>query len=314
MNSNELIREKQRLWATRNGIQLRIDKYSCSHTLNPDQNVFKGLSESTKKWFMNADGHELEMKDGYPPKMTAVYSSSALCVNVFQYFIDKKDNPELSSALFQSCKLIGQTDKLEVANMQFECVDYSIKNGDYTIATPNIDLVAELTYGTNKRHIIAESKFTEPYSGSHNNFISRKYYTNKDLWTSLDLLDLYKALNIDNIDETKYNTSKGIEIGKCVFSYKYLDATQLLKHLLGASCAFKKDKSNIRLVYLWYDAWGTEGACLRDEIEKFRQIVEDNTPIKFRHITYQELIVNLWNKLNYNEHSEYLNYIADRYL
>ena len=121
-------------------------------------------------------------------------------------------------------------------------------------------------------------------------------------------------LNIDNIDETKYNTSKGIEIGKCVFSYKYLDATQLLKHLLGASCAFKKDKSNIRLVYLWYDAWGTEGACLRDEIEKFRQIVEDNTPIKFRHITYQELIVNLWNNLDHNEHSDYLNYIADRYL
>ena len=124
---------------------MRTDKYSCSHTLNPDLNVFKGLSESTKRWFMNADGHELEMKDGYPPKMTAVYSSSALCVNVFQYFIDKIDNPELSSALFQSCKLIGQTDKLEVAKMQFECTKYPIKIGDNTISTPNIDLVAELT-------------------------------------------------------------------------------------------------------------------------------------------------------------------------
>ena len=311
MNSNKLIREKQKLWATRKGTQMRTDKYSCSHTLNPDQNVYKGLSELTKNWFENADGHELKDIGILPSKMSALHSSSALCVNVFQYFLDK---PELACALFQSCKLIVQTDKLEEAKMQFECIDYPIIIGDKTIATPNIDLVAELTYGTNKRHIIAESKFTEPYSSSHNNFLSCKYYTNKDLWTDLDLLDLYKALNIDNIDEIKTNISGEIEKGKFVFSYNYLDATQLLKHLLGASCAFKKDKSNIRLVYLWYDAWGTEGACLRDEIEIFRQIVEDNTPIKFRHITYQELIVNLWNKLNYNEHSEYLNYIADRYL
>ena len=310
MNSNELFREKQKLWATRNRIQMRADKYSCSHTLNPDQNVFNGLSKLTKIWFMNADGHELEMKDGYPPKMTALYSSSALCVNVFQYFIDK---PELSSALFQSCKLIGQTDKLKVDKMQFECTDYSIKIGDSTISTPNIDLVAELTYGTNKRHIISESKYTEPYSGYHDNFLSRKYYTNKNIWDNLGLLDLYKALNIDNIDETEKRTSKEIEIGKCVFPYKYLDATQLLKHLLGATCTYK-DKSNIRLVYLWYDALGTEGACHRNEIEDFRHIVEENTPIKVRHITYQELIVNLWNKLDYNEHSDYLNYISDRYL
>jgi len=310
MNSNELIREKQKLWATRKGVQMRTDKYRCSYTLNPDQNVFKGLSESTKDWFKKADGHELEMKDSCPPKMTAVYSSSALCVNVFQYFLDR---PELACALFQSCKLIGQTDKLEEAKMQFECIDYPIKIGDNTISTPNIDLVAELTYGTNKRHIIAESKFTEPYSGSHNNFLSHKYYTNKDLWTNLDLLKLYEALNIDNIDEIETNMSGKIEKGKFVFPYKYLDATQLLKHLLGAACTFK-DKRNILLVYLWYDAWGTEGVCHRNEIEDFRHIVEEITPIRVRHITYQELIVNLWNKLDHDDHSDYLNYIADRYL
>ena len=38
MNSNELIREKQKLWATRKGVQMRTDSY----TLNPDQNVLKG--------------------------------------------------------------------------------------------------------------------------------------------------------------------------------------------------------------------------------------------------------------------------------
>ena len=310
MNSNKLIREKQKLWATRNRIQMRTDKYSCSHTLNPDQNVYKGLSKMTRNWFENADGHELKDIGILPSKMSALHSSSALCMNIFQYFLDK---PELACALFQSCKLIGQTDKL-VAKMQFECIDYPIKIGDNTIATPNIDLVAELIYGNNKRHIIAESKYTEPYSGSHNNFLSRKYYTNKDLWTNLDLLKLYKALNIDNVDEIKTNISGEIEKGKFVFSYNYLNATQLLKHLLGAACTFNKDKSNILLVYLWYDAWGKEGDFHRNEIEDFRHIVEENTPIKVRHITYQELIVNLWNKLDHNEHSEYLNYIADRYL
>ena len=310
MNSNKFIREKQMLWANRHGVQMRTDKYKDTHTYSPDDNIFERLSEETKRWFHNADGHELEDMGGYPAKMSALYSSSALCVNIFQYFINK---PELAFDLFQSCKLIGQTDKLEVAEMQFECINYSIKNGDNTIATPNIDLVAELTFGTNKRHIIAESKFTEPSSGSHDNFLSCKY-TNEDLWSNLGLLNLYKALNINNIDKTERNTSGKTEIGKCVFSYKYLDATQLLKHLLGAACTFKKDKSNIQLVYLWYDTLGIDGACHRNEIEEFRQIIEDNTPIKFRHITYQELIVNLWNKLDHNEHSEYLNYIVDRYL
>ena len=96
-------------------------------------------------------------------------------------------------------------------------------------------------------------------------------------------------------------------------TYKNLDATQLLKHLLGAACAIK-DKSNIRLVYLWYDAFGTEGDIHRDEIEKNKKIVEGTTTIKVFHITYQELIVNLWNNLDHNEHLDYLNYIADRYL
>ena len=312
MNSNDFIREKQMLWANRHGVQMRTDRYRYmyTHTKSPDDNIFEKLSEKTKRWFHNADGHELEDMGDYPAKMSALYSSSALCVNIFQYFINK---PELAFDLFRSCKLIGQTDKLEVAKMQFECTDYSIKNGDSIIATPNIDLVAELTYGTNKRHIIAESKFREPYSSHHDNFLSSKY-CNKELWEKAGLEKLYNKIDIDNKGDNEKTIYGKIQRGRYVFSYKYLDATQLLKHLLGAACTFNKDKSNIRLVYLWDDAWGTEGVCHRNEIEDFRHIVEENTPIKVRHITYQELIVNLWNNLDHNKHSEYLNYITDRYL
>ena len=118
MNSNDFIKEKQMLWANRYGVQMRTDKYKHSYTYSPDDNIYERLSEETKRWFHNADGHELEDMGDYPAKMSALYSSSALCVNIFQYFINK---PELAFDLFRSCKLIGQTDKLEVAKMQFEC-------------------------------------------------------------------------------------------------------------------------------------------------------------------------------------------------
>ena len=320
---------KQQLWAERNGIRMNENgNYRYFYALNPDENIFNGLSEETRKWFMDADGNELaDSENGYPPKMSALHSSSALCVNVFQYFMDK---PELACALFRSCGLIGDDikndDDVKVNKMQFECKDYPIKTNP--VATPNIDLVADLEFKGKNLHIIAESKFTEPYVGEAKNFLSDKYYgKNSAIWREANLFQLYlalKTISVTYVDENGKRTTSGRDEyeklmkdgkrirGQFVFPYRYLDAVQLIKHLLGAALKYQ-DQENIRLLYIWYDTFDFEGVAHRREIEEFKTFIESNTEAKFHHITYQELIRNLSSKLN-EEHSAYLNYISDRYL
>jgi len=51
---------------------------------------------------------------------------------------------------------------------------------------------------------------------------------------------------------------------------------------------------------------------VRKEIEQFAEIVKRDN-IKFSHITYQEVIINL-SKEFYDENEMYCNYLTDRYL
>lgn len=67
-----------------------------------------------------------------------------------------------------------------------------------------------------------------------------------------------------------------------------------------------------RLLYLWYDALGSEGARHREEVEEFSEIAKSDG-IWFRSATYQEVIARLAEK-HRSEHPQYIDYIADRYL
>jgi hypothetical protein len=92
--------------------------------------------------------------------------------------------------------------------------------------------------------------------------------------------------------------------------FHYLDAAQLIKHILG----LKKNlnKSDFRLLYLWYDVIGQDGAEHRKEIEQFAEIAKKDN-IKFSHITYQEVIMKL-SKEFYVGNEKYCDYLTDRYL
>ena len=98
--------------------------------------------------------------------------------------------------------------------------------------------------------------------------------------------------------------------------YLYLDAAQLIKHILGVTNALDIEKTEITLFYLWYDAFGEEGKKHRKEIEDFGKMIYEatNHKIKVRHATYQEVIANLSKKLDYSKHKEYIDYITERYL
>ena len=308
----DIIKEKQQLWAQRHGKKIRTNNKYYTDCI--DSNLYNGLSSKTKEAFDKADGGELK---GNPIPMTALYSSSALCVNVFQYFENYSDNPNLALEILKACKLIDKKKyKGEITAFEFECKRFSIKNDNKIISTPNIDVVIETKSVLEKKQIFAiESKFTEPY-GTVDNFLAEKYYIpeNESIWSSLG--SLYESLNIDKLPEETRTRNQKKEKGKYILTkYKYLNALQLIKHLMGVCGDEKwKNKSHITLVYVWYDALGKEGFEHRNEIKEFRKLIENNTRIKFRDISYQELIYDLNKLLPYNEHKEYLDYITDRYL
>ena len=93
-------------------------------------------------------------------------------------------------------------------------------------------------------------------------------------------------------------------------TFKYLHAAQLIKHVLGLKKEF--GSKGFRLLYLWYDGLGEEGATHRREIEELSKVMKADG-VKFHSMTYQELITQLANDYR-KEHGEYITYLTERYL
>lgn len=293
MDGLKYIQAKQQNWAKRKGLELFggtiPDKGEKNYLKSIVENLFnQQLSEETKNNFDEGDGNETKDSKTRLAKMKALHSSSALPVNVFQYWQEK----DVSSILF-ACRLINRrpfnSDTLPNAvrfEQKFEICD---NKKDFP-KKPNLDVVIEYDHNV----YAIESKFTEPYDGKPKGL--RKVYTSAqldELWKGIpSLQDLGKEISPDN------------------YEFKYLDAAQLLKHILG----LKKQvgKSGFTLLYLWYDVIGNDGLEHRKEIEKFAEIAKKDN-IKFRHITYQEVIINL-SKEFYVDNEVYIDYLTDRYL
>ena len=76
--------------------------------------------------------------------------------------------------------------------------------------------------------------------------------------------------------------------------WTYLDAPQLLKHLLGLRC--DKSRGEVELVYLWYDTGLDDALAHRQEITRFAGLIDEDgfeDKLHFRSITYQELFAAL---------------------
>lgn len=312
MTAKDYIELKQKEWAKRKGVTFANDK---RYTKTYNENLFEPLAEKIENQFKNADGREL---NGEECKMAAVYSSSAICVNVFQYFylLQKEGKKEEAKKILYSLG-VSRDKIIKIKEIAFE-QKLQISN----ISTPNIDVIIK----TNNDKVFAiESKFREPFYYTPTNYIQEKYYKTNDIWNRLENIKKY----IDKFEEeyiefekdiTNQNTPIEIKVKKIFPHFKRLNAAQLIKHLLGLfndSSIGTKDKSNIRLIYLYYDVPGNMGEEHRKEIKEFSEVIKKDN-IKFTHISYQELIFNLNNKknakLDYNNHEEYLNYINARYL
>lgn len=292
MNGVKYIQSKQQNWAKRQDFQLvggtKSNRGEKNYVQDLSLNIFNNkLSEETQKCFDEGDGGETKETTTRLAKMKALHSSSALPVNVFQYWQHKDVAPILYACRLSNNKTFNLNKNLP-NKVKFEQQFEISKDKKLFPFKPNLDVVIE---NNNKVYAI-ESKFTEPYKKKQKG-LSERYTLDDSFWKGIPhLQELANEISPDNK------------------RFKYLDVAQLIKHILGLKKINKKD--GFYLLYIWYDVIGNDGSEHRKEIEKFAVIAKKDN-IKFRHISYQEVIVNLSNNF-YAGNEAYVNYLTNRYL
>lgn len=284
MKARKYILEKQIQWARNKGIDLigtKIKRGKKAYTPTLEKNLFEPLSSSTLKAFKAGDGGELS---GYPAKMQAVHSSSALGVNIFQYW----QSINQPSKVAHACRFCYKSTKIS-ANVRFE-VKYPID--DRFSIGPNMDVVIENQSSAKYKVFAIECKFSEAYGGRGHGGIKEKYLA-LNIWDEIPLLHQL-AIALSPHDRKN----------------EYLHSAQLIKHILGLKRAY--GKKNFRLLYLWYDTLGAAGAKHREEIERFADVAKADE-VLFHALSYQELIIRMAKDYR-SDHSEYIEYISGRYL
>lgn len=289
MKARRFIQCKQEAWAQRHNIETvgsQIDRGEKMYVKELEQNFFLPLSDKVIASFNDGDGGELKRKGKKLPKIQALHSSSALGVNLFQYWQEDGKLNEIAAACgFCDVK------NTKLGELSFE---QKFTINDAFGKKPNVDVVFQNAADNNSQVYAIECKFSEAYSSRKHSGLKEKYLTElDDIWS--DIPNLHQLAREISPDDTQYN---------------FLHAAQLVKHILGLKKAYGKKK--FRLMYLWYDAFGEEGYLHRQEIERFEQVAKADE-IAFHARSYQELILEICRKYSVG-HEEYVNYITDRYL
>jgi len=283
----EYIIAKQIQWAKNNNIPLigsKGERGRATYTLDLSQNLFEPLLEENQKQFVSGNGQEVLSSLESPAKMQALHSSSALGVNVFQYWQKRGLIKEIASAC-GFCNFGSNYSERIVFEDKY-CINTKF------VIPPHIDVVFRNSESSPYKLFAVECKFSEAYGGRAHAGLKDKYLDDVGLWTHLSALN--KLAWETNRDDKRYS---------------YLDAAQLIKHILGLkACVGPK---YFKLLYLWYDVLGNEGAIHRAEVEDFTKIAESDG-INFHAMTYQELI-NVLDRYYRAEHSEYIKYLTERY-
>ena len=261
----------QREWAAHESIAVG------GYTETVEDNIFDHvLHPETRKEYLKGEGHELEGKRAH---MKALHSSSALVVNVFDYWRRENRIEEIA----KSC---GAQDT--ITTMEFEKT-HQIGNVNRT--PPHLDI----EFG-GQMPLAIESKFTETYyrttRRSEKDTHLHYYLAQDSIWEKLPKTkDL--ALRIKHQSGTKTD-------------FEYLDAPQLIKHILGLT---HSPYTRFTLLYLWYRIDSDEAAQHEKEVKQFSSAIKGE--ISFRTMTYQDL----FNKIKKipNASPDYLDYLNRRY-
>lgn len=321
MNTFDFIKVKQRIWAKKRKISLVNSKGNkgepnCTQEYNYTQdikeNLYIPLSKESKEDFIKGNGNELK------GKMRALHSSSALIVNVFEFLKVSNQFDILAKSLkipSIAIESLSYEEKFKIILNRFSPNEEKFKILSNRFS-PNIDICFKY-----KDYITAiESKFTEPYQTSpqekkddqenqeekddqkEKESFPKEYLNNFSMWKEIP--------NINKLADDIFKKNK---------EFKYADAPQLIKHILGLLSNKDGNKKKFRLVYLWYDGFEEEGYNHSCEIKELRDIFKSDN-INFQSITWQEVIIKLFKSYDIKDvskiykASEYKNYITERYL
>lgn len=264
----EKIKEQEKAWASKRGI--RLSTYKDGYVSKLGDNLYELLKPDAVSEFKSGKGKELE------GKMLALHSSSALVVNFFHYW-HYHDMSIIAKAL-------GLDSKYD--NLKFER-KYPKPTGIRGIK-PHVDV--ELS-GIDVKPIAIEAKFTEQYQRSRlKSMMKNVYIKTEGIWGNL---------------KGCCTLARNIIEGKQVF--EYLDAPQLLKHVLGLKTAY--GENGFRLLYLWYKTDGIETAEHEKELRRFKEAIGNE--VDFQATTYQGLFQKV--KSIAVGHQDYIGYMQERY-
>ena len=275
MTAFEEILSQQRSWATSRG--LAVD--SGGHVGSVRENLRAALSTTAQAAFDNGSGGELRDSLQRPAKMRSLHSSSALVVNVFDYWATARA-PGLG-------KVLGVPG---VRAVSFEAQFPTGLEGN----PPNLDLALALDEGST---IGIESKFTEwlmPKSTKRLPFKDKYFPDGAKLW---EKRGLPKCQGL----------AEDLQGSRAAF--RHLDGPQLLKHALGLATQLG---ARFSLWYLYFAAAGPEAPVHEAEIGEFTSRV--GSEVRLRVMTYQELFERLRGAPVDLVDTDYVEYLGGRYL
>src|SRR5260370_1524535 len=199
MSAMDDIIAQQRAWAASHGLA-----DAAGYLSTVAANLRAALSTQARQAFERGDGGELKDTASRPAKMRALHSSSALAVNVFDYWTSRDPAP-LGGALE-----LGS----EVLALRFEAQFPTGLDGN----PPNLDLAVVLANGTT---VGVESKFTEWLHAKtqQRETFKPKYFPDRPrLWQARGL---------------RQSQALAQAMGSGAKLFRHFDAAQLLHHALG---------------------------------------------------------------------------------
>lgn len=272
-NTYRIIHEKQREWAKSHGAKTDADGY----TLTLNDNLFIPLSKDSEQEFRSGKGGELG-EYGSRRKIQALHSSAALVVNFFEYW---KQHNKLE-IIATAC---GSNENL--SEMHFEATH----TNPVGRTAPHLDV--EFTRPGRCVPLAIESKFTESYHRRTKRTLALAYIKNREIWKGLPGCE---SLARRIVSEERRKTS-----------FAYLDAPQLIKHILGLT----KDHGvrGFQLLYLWYGVPSLEAEKHWQELVEFESYVKNE--VNFQIMTYQDLFENMRSITSVSQ--DYIRYLQERY-
>lgn len=270
------IRRLQREWAEARGLAVDAKDNLADYR----QNLRTALSKRAVDAFrISATAELVDSANGGPAKMRALYSSSALAANLFDYWSSRDAGP-----LLRALHIDGTPTSLE-----FEA---PLRTGYAT--PPQLDVLIRLSGGG---LVGIESKFTD-------------WMTKKS--KQAEKLSPYFQVDGSSSYWSRAGLAASHKLAKSILDtpdrFEVLDVPQLLKHALGLHKA--AGQKPWRLVYVYYAGSGAIATSHDDELARFTAAV--GTEVHFSSMTYQALVASLVNAPS-DVDAEYVAYLRERY-